>query len=280
MGSAAFAAAIVAAALAVHVGAAPAAAGEPGSCAVPKPLAVLAPSLEHSAARVAEQQALTIVAIGSSSTQGIGASQSALSYPSRLEAELKTRLPGLAVRVINRGKGGEDVGEEVARLGSDVLAERPDLVIWQLGTNALLRRDDLITDGELMQRGISVLKTAGSDVVLMDMQYAPRVLARPAHLLMEDIIATAADHGGVPLFRRFGMMRYWQDQPGAPSLVGEDGLHMNDAGYGCIAITLADALVANWSSHAKTVQTRPPDEPKEKSGLAAVAGRAHPGTEH
>jgi lysophospholipase L1-like esterase len=160
-----------------------------------------------------------------------------------------------------------------------VLAERPDLVIWQLGTNALLRRDDLVADGELMQRGIAALKAAGSDVVLMDMQYAPRVLARPAHLLMQDMIATAADHGGVPLFRRFGMMRYWQEQPGAPKLVGEDGLHLNDAGYGCLAIALADALVANWSSHVKSVQIRPPDEPKEKSGLA-VAGRTHAGTEH
>ena len=279
MRSAAFAAAIAAAALVVSVGTVPAAGGEPDSCTVPTSLAALAPSLDHSADRVAGQQALTIVAIGSSSTQGAGASQLALSYPSRLEAELKTRLPGLAVRVINRGKGGEDVGEEVARLGSDVLAEHPDLVIWQLGTNALLRRDDLVADGELMQRGIAALKAAGSDVVLMDMQYAPRVLARPAHLLMQDMIATAADHGGVPLFRRFGMMRYWQEQLGAPKLVGDDGLHLNDAGYGCLAIALADALVANWSSQVKTVQPRPLGEPKEKSAVA-VAGRTHAGTEH
>src|SRR5258708_37621066 len=118
MRSVSFAAAIAAAALVVPAGTLPAAGGEPGSCTVPTSLAALAPSLDHSADRVAGQQALTIVAIGSSSTQGGGAGLPAVSYSSRLEAELKTRLPGLAVRVINRGKGGEGVGEEVARLGS------------------------------------------------------------------------------------------------------------------------------------------------------------------
>jgi len=42
------------------------------------------------------------------------ASAPGLSYPSRLEAALKDRFPGLDIRVINRGKGGEDVSEELA----------------------------------------------------------------------------------------------------------------------------------------------------------------------
>ena len=89
------------------------------------------------------REKLTIVAIGSSSTQGVGASSPAASYPSRLEAELRKRFPQVDIRVINRGKGGEDAPEELARLERDVIAEHPDLVIWQLGTNAVLRRDDL-----------------------------------------------------------------------------------------------------------------------------------------
>ena len=69
-----------------------------------------------------------------------------MSYPSRLEQELKDRYPGAEIRVINHGVGGQDVGEELTRLDRDVLAEHPDLVIWQLGTNAVLRRDDLSAD--------------------------------------------------------------------------------------------------------------------------------------
>jgi lysophospholipase L1-like esterase len=275
-----FAAALVAAAsIAVITTASPAGARESSACTAPVLLTALRPSLEQSGARLGARQAVTIVAIGSSSTQGVGASQPALNYPSRLEAELKARLPGIAIRVINHGKGGEDVGEEVARLRSDVLAEHPDLVIWQVGTNAVLRRDDLSADGELMRRGIAEIKSAGIDIVLMDMQYAPRVLARPAYGQMEDLIAAEADRGDVPLFRRFAMMRYWQGLPGSPNFVSDDGLHMNDAGYGCLAVTLADALVANWSSHIKTVQIRQPDGSNDLPTLA-IAGHKQAGTEH
>ena len=44
----------------------------------------------------------------------------------------------------------------------------------------------------------------------MDLQYAPRVLARPAHAEMERLIAEAAKSGQVGLFRRFEIMRHWQ----------------------------------------------------------------------
>ena len=34
-----------------------------------------------------------------------------MSYPSRLEQELADRFPGVDIRVINHGVGGQDVGE-------------------------------------------------------------------------------------------------------------------------------------------------------------------------
>ena len=44
--------------------------------------------LIHVAARVAQKETITIVAFGSSSTEGIGASNTRATYPARLEAEL------------------------------------------------------------------------------------------------------------------------------------------------------------------------------------------------
>ena len=150
------------------------------ACPSPPGLTVLVPPLERSAGRLEAGLPLSIVAFGSSSTAGNGASSPEASYPARLGAELNTRLPGAEIAVLNRGRGGEDAPEEFARLGRDVVAARPDLVIWQFGTNAVLRRDDLSGDGELVRRGVAELKAAGIDVVLMDLQYAPRVLDRPA----------------------------------------------------------------------------------------------------
>src|SRR5262249_12945554 len=123
----------------------PAIAGVP-SCAVPQALSEIGVSLDLSASRIDHGSPLTVVAMGSSSTQGVGASAASMSYPSRLESELRDRFPAIEIRVLNRGIGGQEVGEELGRLGHDVVAEHPDLVIWQVGTNAVLRRDDLTAD--------------------------------------------------------------------------------------------------------------------------------------
>jgi acyl-CoA thioesterase I len=231
-------------------------AAEPELCAGPAgSLPIIAP-LEHLAARIDKGGPLTVVAMGSSSTSGVGASSPNLAYPSQLEIELRRIFPERDIRVVNRGKGGEDAPEELARLQADVVALHPDLVIWQVGTNAVLRRDDLAADGEWMREGVEILKRNGIDVVLMDLQYAPRVLDRPAYSTMEDLVADTADRLHVGLFRRFALMRYWQRSHSvdAPPMIGADGLHMTDAGYGCLAVNLAAALEANWRAERKLAQ--------------------------
>src|ERR1700757_4101431 len=115
----------------------------PPNCAAPPVLSAIDAALDRTSSRILSGQPVTIVAMGSSSTLGVGASIPALSYPSRLEQELRQRFPGVEIRVVNHGVGGQDVPEELTRLGRDGMAERPGLVVWQVGTNAVLRRDDL-----------------------------------------------------------------------------------------------------------------------------------------
>jgi acyl-CoA thioesterase I len=225
-------------------------------CAAPPGgVPILAP-LEHLAARLSDGGPLTIVAVGSSSTSGIGASSPDLNYPSQLQVDLRRVFPARDVSVINHGIAGEDAPEELARLQRDVVALHPDLAIWQVGTNAVLRRDDLNADGEWMREGVELLKHSGIDVVLMDLQYAPRVLERHAYPAMEELVANTAVDERVGLFRRFELMRYWQSSHAsdAPAMVGADGLHMTDAGYGCLAADLTAALVANWRAETKLAQ--------------------------
>jgi acyl-CoA thioesterase I len=236
-------------------------------CALPLGGVPIIAPLEHVAARFNEGGPLTIVAVGSSSTSGIGATSPELNYPSRLEIELQRRLPRHQISVVNRGKGGEDAPEELARLGGDVVAAHPDLAIWQVGTNAVLRRDNLGADGEWMREGVDLMKKSGIDVVLMDMQYAPRVLERHSYPVMEDLVADTAVEEHVGLFRRFALMRFWQSSHAAdaPPMIGSDGLHMTDAGYGCLAADLAAALVANWRAETKLAQ-------RPRATLDSIAG--------
>ena len=227
------------------------------SCAVSPALSGIGVALDRSVGRIDQGGPLIIVAMGSSSTLGVGASAPSMSYPGRLEGELRDRFPGLEIRVLNRGIGGQDVGEELNRLDRDVVAEHPDLVIWQVGTNAVLRRDDLAADEQLIRRGVSSMKENGIDIVLMDLQYARRVLARPAWGEMERVIGEIAHSNHVGLFRRFEIMQEWDDtQQLAPAaMIGPDGLHMTDASYGCLASQLGEALAWNWWSHGKIAKS-------------------------
>jgi len=240
----------------------PALADQPGtvgvpSCAVSPALSEIGVALDRSAGRIEKGSSLTIVAMGSSSTLGIGASGPSMSYPSRLEGELRDRFPAVEIRVLNRGIGGQDVGEELNRLDRDVVAEHPDLVIWQVGTNAVLRRDDLTADEQLIRQGVSLMKEDGIDVVLMDLQYARRVLARPAWSEMERLIGEIAHSNHVGLFRRFEIMQKWDhtQQLAPAAMIGPDGLHMTDASYGCLASELAQALAWSWWSHGKIAKS-------------------------
>jgi acyl-CoA thioesterase I len=187
---------------------------------------------------------IKIVALGSSSTYGAGASTSAASYPSRLAEELARRFPGHEITVLNRGVNGDDAEAMLARLDAAVIAEKPDLVLWQLGTNSLLRERALPPHASLLREGLARIKATGAEVVLIDPQYAPRVLAKPHVDDMISLIATAAKAQHVPLFHRFDLMRHWYETDHLPfeTFVSSDGLHMNDWSYACLAKALGMAI--------------------------------------
>ncbi len=156
--------AMVAAALSspasLHAQTAPA----PPACTAPAEFTRLGHTLTHMARRLASGEPITIVAIGSSSTAGAGASSPAATYPSRLEADLKSRFPGRTIKVLNRGVGGEDAREMLARMDRDVAPERPDLVLWQVGTNAVLSNHALAGEAPLIREGIRRMKALSGPI--------------------------------------------------------------------------------------------------------------------
>lgn len=214
-------------------------------CATPAELYRLNAGLPRTEERIRRAEPVTIIAIGSSSTAGTGATSPALTYPSQLALELRRRLPGVAFNVFNKGVGGEEAGQTVARFERDVLPENPDLVIWQVGTNDALHDADIARYREAMRRGLAMLGQAGIDVLIMDLQYAPQILAHPLHHEIEQEIALLGKEEGAPVFRRFAIMRHWVTADGLalPDIIAADGLHMNDLSYSCLGQLLADAII-------------------------------------
>jgi lysophospholipase L1-like esterase len=243
---------------------APAASGEPSAqsqvaCTAPTGLAGFAHPLLRTARRLASGEPLTIVAIGSSSTAGAGASSSAASYPSRLAVDLRQLFPTEAIAVLNRGVNGEETEDMMARFQTGVVAEHPQLVLWQVGTNSVLRDHPLAPHAVQLHDGIEKLKATGADVALLDLQYAPKVLAKPETQGMVDQIALTAKEQDVDLFQRFAVMRNWYEVQhlGFGVFVSPDGLHMNDWGYACVAKLLAAQIAEAATRPVASAAARP-----------------------
>lgn len=222
----------------------PAVASATPACNVPFEFTRLDHRLERTARRLAVGEPLKIVAIGSSSTAGAGASSPAASYPSRLAEELQERFPHQQIVVLNRGVNGEEARDMLARLETAVIAENPDLVIWQVGTNTVLRDHAVGPTGALLHEGITRLKRARADVILIDPQFAPKVLAKRDAEKMINLIAATAKALNVDLFHRFAVMRHWRQVLHIPyeTFLSSDGLHHNDWSYACLAELLARAI--------------------------------------
>ena len=213
-------------------------------CTAPAEVTHFKVTLPNTARAIRHGEALVIVAMGSSSTQGAGASDQAHTYPALLAEELQRRWPYLAVTVLNKGRGGETAEQMLARFPHDVLSYRPQLVIWQTGSNHALQSEDMQGYEKTVRKGIARLQAARIDVILMDPQYAPRILGRPLHKAIVDTIREVGNDLQVAVFRRFAVMRHWvtSGQYRTEDIISYDQLHMNDTSYNCIARLLADSL--------------------------------------
>jgi lysophospholipase L1-like esterase len=203
-------------------------------------------SLPHVAKKLASGQPVVIVAFGSSSTAGYGSSAPEYTYPNRLAAQLRRQYPTADISVINAGRGGEDAPEMTNRLQTSVIDAHPDLVIWQVGTNAVLRNLDPAETATLVEDGVARIQAAGADLVLVDPQYSPRVTEHgKSASQMVRLLGKVAELRHVGIFPRFEVMREWHEKQALPidSFVIADGLHMNDWGYACFAQLLGDDII-------------------------------------
>lgn len=215
-------------------------------CLPPKGGAQSMGSLPHVAGKLAAGQPVTIVAFGSSSTQGWGSSSPEFNYPNRLAAQLHRQYPGAEITVLNRGVGGEDAPEMMKRLQTAVIDAKPDLVIWQVGTNAVLRNLDPVETAKMVSDGAARIQEADADLVLVDPQYSPRVIEHAENASqMVRLLGRVAHLRHVGIFPRFEVMRQWHDQQDLPvdTFTIADGLHMNDWGYACFAQLLGDDII-------------------------------------
>ena len=170
--------------------------------------------LTHFAHSLTRGQA-TIVAIGSSTTAGEG---NIKAYPERLLSFLRAEYPNAEITMVNQGIGAQEAPIELARFDTDVIAEKPDLVIWQVGTNAVWQGPDQNpappsfgeTTRAIRDGLVKLHDETQADVILMDLQYVPAVLTpakKDKAIEMVEAISELGRDADVNVFRRFAFMK-------------------------------------------------------------------------
>ena len=226
--------------------------GQQPACVVHDDLTLFDFPLTRTAGDIAAGKPIRIVALGSSSTSGAGASHPMLTYPAQLEAKLRARFPGADITVINRGRGGDTNAHMLERLEEQVINERPQLVLFQTGANEVLKDLPLPEAQTQMWQILTRLQMKGIDVVLVDNQSAPKMNEKASATVMQSSVDSAAYDFGVPQMRRRELMRRWNETNNLSYSVtlAPDGYHMTDWSYGCFAENFARAI-------SNTIQ-RPP----------------------
>lgn len=186
---------------------------------------------------------IRILAVGSSSTEGAGASDAQHSYPAQLEGDL-TRLWKENVTVVNAGKGGETAVQTIDRLQAALAADTFDLVIWQVGTNDAVNGVDEGRFRDVLQRGVAAAKKAGVDMILLDQQYFPTIKNPARYEAFVRAVTAVGSERRVSVFSRYALMKGWNNRSETElrAMLSGDGFHMSDRGYDCLASRIAQDL--------------------------------------
>jgi lysophospholipase L1-like esterase len=192
---------------------------------------------------VSSKEHVKVLAIGSSSTVGVGASSPVATYVARLETSLEGAFKGLDFNVIGRGMSGEVAQGAADRMKKEVEETKPDLVVWQVGTNDALRHISLDSFKRCLKTALTWLAESKIDVVLVDPQYGEALVKDEYYLKVVAAVAEVAREQRVLLVDRFEAMREAQRERGDTFYLTSDNLHMNDRGHRCMAEQLARSIV-------------------------------------
>ncbi len=192
----------------------------------------------------AQTAPIKLAVLGDSLAAGYGVKPDQ-AIPARLEAALKAA--GRNVTVINHGVSGDTTAGGVERIDW-MLADKPDVVLVELGANDALRATDPAATERNLDTIITRLKAAGVTVWLAGM-LAPRNYGPEYAAQFDGLYKRLADKHGVPLYPFF-LDGVAQD----PSLNQADGIHPNPKGADIVALRLMPFVTRNLDDYAASVR--------------------------
>lgn len=216
-------------------------------CPVPAYLLATENALPKVADAVKARKRLEILVVGSGSSVLAGPDGVSASYPARLETALREVLPGVTVNVRTDLRSKKTAAEAAANF--DQLIEKlpqdqkPDLVVWQTGTVDAVRAVDPDDFRTALEGGVGALQKTGGDVLLMNLQYSPRMETMLVVSPYNDTIRVVAQEHEIPMFDRFSIMRHWNDAGDFDLFGPTHGYGMAKQVHDCIGRALSSLIV-------------------------------------
>ena len=221
-----------------------AARGEPADpCAVPSYLLFGDSLLDRAHAAVKKDTALRIVVLGGTSSTLPGPDGPNFAYPARLETALARRLPRVKVTVTALTRPRQTAEEMAENIDKLLLDHQPSLVVWQTGTYDAVRGTDPEEFRASVSDGVERLQAGGADVVLVNMQYSPRMESIVAVGAYADGIRWVSREREVPVFDRFAIMRHWYDTGQFDLYKATKDLKMAKSVHDCLGRALGSTII-------------------------------------
>jgi acyl-CoA thioesterase I len=192
----------------------------------------------------AQSTPVKLAILGDSLAAGYGVKPEQ-SIPARLEAALKAQ--GRPVAVINHGVSGDTTAGGLDRVDW-MLADKPDIVMVELGANDALRGLDPATAERNLDAIITKLKAAGVTVWLAGM-LAPRNFGPEYTRQFDGLYKRLAEKYNVPLYPFF-LDGVAQDA----ALNQADGIHPNPKGVDIVVERLLPFVTRNLDDYAASVR--------------------------
>jgi hypothetical protein len=213
------------------------------TCTVPIYLLSSDSRLNRVAEDVKNHKALNIVVVGSRSALLAGPDGPSASFPARLEAVLRERLAGVTVKVTTDLKPKTSAADAATGFDALLKDQKPTLVIWQTGTVDAMRAIDPDDFRSALTNGIAALQKGGTDVVMMNLQYTPRIESMLSVSPYNDTMRVVAQEKDVPVFDRFSIMRHWSEAGDFDLFDSTHGLAMAKRVHDCIGHALATLIM-------------------------------------
>jgi lysophospholipase L1-like esterase len=186
------------------------------------------------------RKVIKIMAIGASSKGGKGDA----GYQAIIEAVLEKTIPGVDVKMIDRGVSGELARQAADRLRNEVALSQPDLVLWQLGTHDALMHVPVDDFKATVGATLDWLKLHDVDVVLVGLHYLRRLVPDQHYQEIRGALRSIAEEKKVLWIGRYEAMQVIEQARRTGSGPSPNAFTMTDSGYSCLSEYVVRALTS------------------------------------